>query len=151
MSDDTHILLVDDNDDDVMLIQRAFRRSGIDTAMSVVGDGDSAVAYLSGQGAFGDRVLHPLPRLMLLDLKLPRRSGLEVLEWARSEASLRGLVIVVLTSSRESRDVTRAYELGANSFLVKPVEFDSLLELVKTVDLYWIRLNEPHPRQEGIQ
>jgi CheY-like chemotaxis protein len=148
MAEDARILLVEDNEDDVMLIQRAFRRGGVGAALSVARDGDSAVAYLRGDGEYGDRGLHPLPRLMLLDLKLPRRSGLEVLEWARAEGSLRGLVIVVLTSSRESRDVARAYELGANSFLVKPVEFDRLLDLAKALDLYWMRLNEPHPGQE---
>lgn len=146
---DMQILLVEDNADDVMLIQRAFRRANVDTALTVLGDGDSAVAYLAGEGSYADRAQHPLPQLMLLDLKLPCRSGLEVLEWARARTDFRALVVVVLTSSRESRDVHRAYELGANSFLVKPVEFDKLLEMVRTMNLYWLGLNEFPVRKEA--
>ncbi|AEG94212.1 response regulator [Ramlibacter tataouinensis] len=143
------ILLVEDNPDDVLLIRRAFRRSGITTPLSVVGDGDAAVAYLAGEGPYADRSLHPLPRLVLLDLKLPCRSGLEVLAWIRGRPAFSGLVVVVLTSSSESRDLERAYALGVNSFLVKPVEFDRLLDMVKTLDLYWLGLNEYPPRQEA--
>lgn len=136
------ILLVEDNADDVLLIRRAFKRGNVATAMTVLGDGDSAVAYLGGEPPYADRARHPLPQLVLLDLKLPCRSGLEVLEWARAQPQLRSLVVVVLTSSREGRDIERAYALGANSFLVKPVEFDGLCELVTTMDRYWIGLNE---------
>jgi CheY-like chemotaxis protein len=142
MSGAAQILLVEDSDDDVALIRRAFRRGGVTTGLRVLGDGDSAVAYLAGEGDFHDRERHPMPRVLLLDLKLPRRSGLEVLEWVRSRPELRSLIIVILTSSRESRDLHVAYQLGANSFLVKPVEFDRLLDLVKTLDLYWIGYNE---------
>lgn len=142
-----NMLLVEDNADDVALIRRAFRRGGVHTPLTVLGDGDSAVAYLAGDDVYADRERHPLPRLVLLDLKLPCRSGLEVLEWARARPQFQGIVIVVLTSSRESRDVRRAYELGANSFLVKPVEFDTLLEMAKTMSLYWLGMNEyPTPQ-----
>lgn len=139
---DNLILLVEDSGDDVALIRRAFRHAGSTTPMQVVNDGDSAVAYLEGAGGFADRDAHPLPRLVLLDLKLPRRSGLEVLEWARAQPALQALVVVVLTSSRENADLRRAYALGANSYLVKPVNFDDLLQLVGTLNLYWMRLNE---------
>ena len=143
------ILLVEDNADDVLLIRRAFRRGNVGTALTVLGDGDSAVAYLAGEAPYDDRARHPLPQLVLLDLKLPCRSGLEVLEWARARPELRSLVVVVLTSSRESRDIDRAYELGANSFLVKPVEFDGLCELVATMDRYWMGLNEFPAQKEA--
>jgi CheY-like chemotaxis protein len=107
-----------------------------------VSHGDEAVAYLSGEGRFADREAYPFPVLVLLDLKLPRRSGLEVLGWIRSQPGLKRLPIVVLTSSKESIDINRAYDLGANSYLVKPVGFDSLLELVKSLEVYWMMLNQ---------
>jgi CheY-like chemotaxis protein len=141
------ILLVEDNGDDVALIQRAFRRAAIAARLEVVNDGDAAVDYLAGAGVYADRQLHPMPRLVLLDLKLPRRSGLEVLEWIRADGRSRALVVVVLTSSRESIDLQRAYALGANSYLVKPVDFDSLQEMMRTLDLYWLRLNQAPPHE----
>jgi CheY-like chemotaxis protein len=137
------ILLVEDDPDDVALITRAFRNAKLANPVEVVTDGDEAVAYLAGDGAFGDRESHPLPVLMLLDLKLPRRSGFEVLEWLRGQPVLSRLRVVVLTSSRESSDVNRAYELGANSYLVKPVGFDSLLDMMRALNLYWLVLSEP--------
>ena len=100
------------------------------------------MAYLAGEGPFADRQRHPFPVLVLLDLKLPRRSGLEVLEWIRAQTGLKRLPVVVLTSSKEATDVNRAYDLGANSYLVKPVGFDSLLELVKSLEVYWLILNQ---------
>lgn len=140
------ILLVEDNDDDVALVQRAIRRAGISTRMHAVGDGDAAVDYLQGTGPYADRQAWPMPRLVLLDLKLPRRSGLEVLEWMRAQPSLAPTVVVALTSSRENADLQRAYALGANSYLVKPVDFDDLLQMMQTLDLYWIRMNQLPPR-----
>ena len=136
--------MVEDNLDDVTLIQRAFRKAGIGNPIHSVGDGDQALAYLSGVSEFADRVQYPLPALILLDLKLPRKSGLEVLSWLRAQPELRKIPVTVLTSSRENTDVNRAYEAGANSYLVKPVEFSALLELIKTLNLYWLFLNE-HP------
>src|SRR5689334_12184180 len=136
------LLIVEDRPADVLLIRRAFMKAQIANPLQVVGDGVDAVAYLSGSGAFGDRQKHPLPALLLLDLKLPRKSGLEVLSWLRTQPDLRRLPVVVLTSSKETSDVNRAYELGANSYLVKPVTFESLLEMIKTLRLYWIEMNE---------
>ena len=101
-----------------------------------------AVAYLSGKPPYADRNRYTLPALMLLDLKLPRKSGLEVLQWVRQQDGLKRLPVVVLTSSRETADVNRAYDLGANSYLVKPVAFESLLEMVKALNLYWMTLSE---------
>jgi CheY-like chemotaxis protein len=136
------ILLVEDDENDVMLLQRAFRRAAIVNPLQVVRHGDDAVAYLEGTGEFADRALHPLPVLMLLDLKLPRRTGLEVLRWVKERTGLKRIPIVVLTSSKNDDDVNRAYELGANSYVVKPVSFETLLELVKSLELYWLVLNE---------
>lgn len=110
--------------------------------MKVVRDGEEAVAYLAGDGVYGDRRAHPLPVLVLLDLKLPRRSGFEVLEWIRRHPMLRRLPVVVLTSSRETEDIDRAYSLGASSYIAKPVAHEGLLECVKTLTLYWFMLNE---------
>ena len=142
------ILLAEDDPNDVLLIQRAFQRNHVANPVQVVRDGEEALAYLSGQAPFADRELHPLPVLMLMDLKMPRKSGLEVLEWVRQQPVLKRLPIIVLTSSNQSPDVNRAYELGANSYLVKPAGFDSLLDLVKNLDMYWLILNEK-PELDG--
>lgn len=136
------ILLVEDSPDDALLIQRAFRKANLANPVQLVRDGDEAVAYLSGATPYEDRGRFPLPVFMLLDLKLPRRSGLEVLAWLRQEPAVRRLPVVVLTSSRESVDVNRAYDLGVNSYLTKPVGFEALIEMVKNVNLYWLVLNE---------
>lgn len=136
------ILIVEDDANDVLLIQRAFAKARILNPLQTVGNGDDAVAYLVGEGPFGDRQRHPFPVLVLLDLKLPRRTGLEVLEWIRAQPGLKRLPVVVLTSSKEATDVNRAYDLGANSYLVKPVGFDSLLDLVKSLEVYWLILNQ---------
>jgi CheY-like chemotaxis protein len=136
------ILLVEDSPDDALLIQRAFKKANLANPVQLVRDGDEAVAYLSGAPPYDDRTRFPLPVFMLLDLKLPRRSGLEVLAWVRQESLVRRLPVVVLTSSRESVDVNRAYDLGVNSYLTKPVGFEALLEMVKNVNLYWLVLNE---------
>jgi len=142
MKDSHTILIVEDNPTDVMLIRRAFARSNIANPIQVAIDGDRAVSYLSGRDGYDDRAQYPLPALVLLDLKLPRRSGLEVLEWLRGQDALRRLPVVMLTSSRQSQDVNRAYDLGANSYLVKPVEFDDLQEMLGTLNTYWITYNE---------
>jgi len=136
------ILLVEDDPNDVLLLQRAFQRSGIVNPLQVARHGDEAVDYLSGSASYGDRQQYPVPVFMLLDLKLPRRSGLEVLQWVKERPGLKRIPIVVLTSSKNDADINRAYELGANSYLVKPVSFEDLLNLVKSLQLYWLMLNE---------
>jgi CheY-like chemotaxis protein len=137
------ILVVEDSPDDVFLLRRAFRKANLMNPVHVAEDGQVAIDYLSGAPPYQDRAAFPLPALVLLDLKLPRRSGHEVLEWIRAQpGGLRRVPVAVLTTSRESPDVNRAYDLGANSYLAKPVDFDALLELVKTLQLYWMILNE---------
>jgi CheY-like chemotaxis protein len=130
------VLLVEDDGNDVLLVRRAFRRAGLAARIEVAGDGEAAVAYLAQTQTEG------APGLVLLDLKLPRRPGLDVLGWLRQQPGLRRLPVVVLTSSRESTDINRAYDLGANSFLVKPVGFAELLEMVRTLGVYWLQLNQ---------
>nr|RNJ70013.1 MAG: response regulator [Leptolyngbya sp. IPPAS B-1204] len=138
---DHTVLLVEDDDNDVLFMERAFDQANLQNPIQVIPDGDRAVDYLSGVGLYGDRDRYPLPVLILLDLKLPRRSGLEVLEWLQSQPGLRRLPVVVLTTSSENSDINRAYDLGANSYLVKPVAPDNLLNLVRTLNLYWLILN----------
>lgn len=136
------ILLVEDEQVDVMMIQRAFKKAQIGNPLQVVGDGDAAVAYLAGQPPYADREASPFPILMLLDLKLPRRSGLEVLAWLRQQPEIRKLPVIVLTSSRESADVQRAYDLGANAYLVKPVEHQALCDMMHSLKGFWLVLSE---------
>ncbi|HET7023617.1 MAG TPA: response regulator [Gemmatimonadales bacterium] len=143
--DNAVILLVEDDANDVLLIRRAFTRSGAPGAIHSVGDGDAAVAYLQGDAPYADRTRHPLPDLVLLDIKLPRRSGLDVLQWMRAQIPLQRVPTVMLTSSRDGGDVNRAYDLGANSYLVKPVSFDALQELIQLVSRYWNEWNEGPP------
>jgi CheY-like chemotaxis protein len=137
-----NILVVDDDVNDVFLLRRAFQRANLAAALRVAQDGEQAVAYLGGQGEYADREQYPLPALILLDLKMPRKSGFEVLEWLRRQPGLRRLIVVVLSSSNQHSDINRAYDLGANSYLVKPAGFDRLLELVESVSAYWLILNE---------
>ena len=139
------ILLVEDNPDDVLLMQRAFRKLNLLNPLTVLEDGEVAIKYLSELVAGHPTV--ELPALVLLDLKLPRCSGLEVLAWLREQPLLRRCPVVVLTSSKEAPDVRRAYDLGANSYLIKPVEFQSFLDMVGTLNLYWLVLNQPADEQ----
>lgn len=137
------LLMVEDDPNDVILFRRAMTKSGVLTPVQVVCDGEAAVSYLAGEGVYSQRAKYPFPTLLLLDLKLPRKSGLEVLAWLRKQPGISCLTTVILTSSQESTDISRAYELGANSYLVKPVEFDSLLNLVNLLSAYWCGLNHP--------
>ncbi|NEP17658.1 MAG: response regulator [Leptolyngbya sp. SIO4C1] len=136
------LLLVEDDSNDILLIQRAFRRANLTIPISIVKDGDEAIDYLLGHGQYANRASHAMPSLILLDLKLPRRSGLEVLEWLRAQPVLRRIPVVVLTSSEESEDVNCAYEMGVNSYLVKPVTFDALIAMIEALNGYWLTVNQ---------
>lgn len=137
------ILLVEDEPNDVFLIRRAFGKAKVENPIQSVADGEQAMAYLNGEGDYADRTRYPLPGLMLLDLKLPRKGGLEVLAWLRAQKnSVQRIPVVVLTSSKQSTDINRAYELGANSYLVKPVAFESLVQVVQMLDRYWMVMSE---------
>jgi CheY-like chemotaxis protein len=135
------ILLVDDSEDDVFFMQRALKSAAISNPVMVVDDGQKAIDYLAGTGQFGDRAAFPLPGLIFLDLKMPGRKGLEVLEWIRQQDSLRHIVVVILTSSQEPSDLRNAYRLGANSFLVKPSTTEQLNELAGAIKAYWLQFN----------
>ncbi|WP_339382704.1 response regulator [Microcoleus asticus] len=143
------ILLVEDNPVDILLMQRAFRNEIFtNTSLQIVRDGDAAVFYLNGDGEYSDRDRYPLPAVILLDLKLPRRSGHEVLVWLKQQPELKRLPVVMLTSSKETIDVKRAYDLGVNSYLVKPIGFASLLEMMQSFNEYWLNYTElPEPRE----
>jgi len=136
------ILLVEDDDNDIFLIQRAFRRLDLPHSLQVVTNGEDAINYLDSKASYNDSNDTSFPALILLDLKLPRKSGLEVLAWIRQQPQLKRLLVVVLTASRETPDINRAYDIGANSYLVKPVNFHDFLEMIRTLDLYWLMFNE---------
>jgi CheY-like chemotaxis protein len=136
------ILLVEDNEDDVVFMRRAIRHADVTESVQVVTDGQEAIDYLAGAGKYADRQQHPLPRIVLLDLKLPRRGGLEVLEWIRQQRQLSRIIVLVLSTSRERSDIVRAYELGANAFLVKPPAYQQLAEMVEAIKIFWLGFNE---------
>ena len=135
------ILLAEDDPNDVLLIQRAFQKAGLRNALKVTRDGGQAIEYLGGEGMYANRERFPIPFLLLLDLKMPGTNGFEVLEWVRKEPELKRLLVVVLTSSNLQADVDRAYELGANSYLVKPVSFDEMVNMIKRFEIYWTEIN----------
>jgi CheY-like chemotaxis protein len=138
------VLLVEDDLADSKLIRRAFDKAAISARLVRAKDGDDAVAYLDGTGPYTDRKEHPSPTLVLLDIKLPRRSGFEVLSWIRRDArALRRTPVVMLTSSRHAVDINRAYELGANAYTVKPDTHAEMIRLLGAIQAFWIQFSEP--------
>ena len=135
------ILLAEDREDDVLLVRKAFQTADMNCELRVVRDGEEAMAYLAGEGKFQDRAEFPFPDLVLLDLKMPRVDGFEVLRWIREHPRIKNLRVVVLTSSHQLRDVNEAYRLGANSFLVKPLDFENFVETSKALRSYWLVLD----------
>jgi CheY-like chemotaxis protein len=134
------VLCVDDDEDSVYLLKRAMDEAGPAYSMQVASDGEIAIEYLKGCGKFRDREAHPLPCLVLLDLKLPRTPGLEVLKWIRREAGLK-ISVVVLSSSQNELDISTAYQFGANGYLVKPSDYEHLLEMAKMIAGFWLMQN----------
>jgi CheY-like chemotaxis protein len=139
------ILLVEDNPSDIGLTKRAFKKHRIHNELVVAEDGQEALDYLFGAGAYAGRDTSVMPTVILLDLKLPKVDGLEALRHIRSNPLTKRLPVVILTSSREDQDVAMSYDLGANSYIRKPVDFQQFAEAVRTLDLYWVVLNEPPP------
>ncbi len=130
------ILIAEDDDNDICLIKRAFQKAKFENPLKAVRDGEEAIAYLQGIEPYTDREINPPPALVLLDLKMPRKSGFEVLAWIREQPEFNHLPVVVLTSSQESSDISRAYALGANSYLVKPANFASLVDMMNRLREY---------------
>ncbi len=150
MNNEKYILLVEDNADDETLILRALKKNNICNKVDVVRDGREALDYLFGAGAYSERDISVQPQVILLDLKLPKVDGLEVLQQIRSDQRTRLLPVVILTSSDEEKDLINGYSLGANSYICKPVDFEQFSEAVRQLGLYWLVLNEapPHKREK---
>jgi CheY-like chemotaxis protein len=146
------ILLVEDEENDVFFMKYAFKEVGILNPLQVAEDGQQAMDYLSGNGEFADRERFPLPYLTLLDLKLPRVMGFEVLKWMREQPELKTLIVIILTSSRLGPDIEMAYRLGANAYLVKPSSPPELREIAMGIKQFWLALNHgPGMGQESAE
>ena len=137
------ILHVEDEEDDVLFIQQAFKKAGITNPLKAVEDGQSAIDYLAGTGKYAERQQYPLPAMVLLDLNLPGQSGFDVLKWIRNHPELkRTIVVVICSSSQNLPDINAAYDLGANGYVVKPATFPGLVELAKAIRDYWLIFNQ---------
>jgi CheY-like chemotaxis protein len=135
------VLYAEDDENDAFLIKRAFRQAEVTNPLVIVSDGNAAIEYLSGKGNYAQREEHPLSCLVLLDLKMPGKSGLEVLEWKLNQPSLSTLPTLMLTSSSQERDIRQAYLLGANGYLLKPSTPDGMVLLAKAIKDYWLSAN----------
>ena len=130
-----------------MFLKRALSRSKINNPVAAAPDGDEAIAYLTGLGKYSNRIEHPFPRVIILDLKMPRRGGLEVLEWLKEHPRYRVIPTLVLSSSKLNEDVIRAYDLGANAYMVKPSNINDLQQMIKTAYDYWSFCLKPEPSE----
>jgi CheY-like chemotaxis protein len=137
------VLLVEDSEDDLFLIKMACKRTGIPHQLQFVTDGEAAINYLAGTGEYADRAIHPLPDLVFLDIKLPKRDGHEVLKWIRAQPTLKNLPVVMMTSSAHAADVERAYNLGVTSYLRKIASQAEFGQAVRVILKYWLELNVP--------
>lgn len=142
MRSDRCVLLADDEPNDLFFFTHAFEQARILNPIKTVSDGQQVINYLSGESEFSDRQRFPLPILLVLDVKMPRKSGLDVLQWLQEQQSLRSIPTVMLSSSAHPDDVEKAYQLGANSFIVKPQGVAARIELAKLINSYWLTLNE---------
>ena len=141
-SGESAILLVEDDEADILLVRRAFGNAHIANPLLEVRDGQAAIQYLSGEGDYADRARYPIPFLILLDLRLPKLSGFEVIAWLRDQPHLSNVIVVVLTASDHVPDVTKARDLGANSYLVKPGNFEELVQMVKRIRGRWLLVDK---------
>lgn len=143
MSQSLEILLVEDNPDDIELAMHALRKNKLVNHIEVVRDGEEALAFLFAEGKYAHRQKNDTPRLVLLDLKLPKVDGLEVLRRIKSDSHLCTVPVVVMTSSDEERDIIESYKLGVNSYIRKPVDFDDFVDVINQLGFYWLILNQP--------
>jgi two-component system response regulator len=143
ITNEVEILLVEDNPNDVELTLRALKKNNLTNSVHVVKDGAEALDYIFATGAYASRDINHHPKVILLDLKLPKVDGLEVLRRLKSDERTKVIPVVVLTSSKEERDLVESYELGANSYIAKPVDFESFVKAVSELGLYWLLLNQP--------
>lgn len=142
------LLLIEDNEDDAFFLRRALKNAGIAQAPRHLVNGRDAIAYLAGEGIYSDRAEHPLPAIVFLDLNLPYKTGLQVLEWMRQKPEFSRVVVIVLTSSSEESDRRRTYQLGANSYVVKPASADELTAVARAFRLWWLETNRFDPGLE---
>ncbi len=140
------ILVVEDDVNDQNFIRRAFKQSGVVNRIATVNDGEEATAYLRGLEIYSDRSLHPLPRLLITDIKMPRMGGIELLEWMYAREEFRLIPTIVLTSSNDQADIIRAFEHGAKGYMIKPVQFGDLEKLIRTIADYWRASCVPYAR-----
>lgn len=150
MSKQHHILLVDDSENDRFLMQKAMKKAEFNLELHEASNGDQAIAYLQGNGIYGDRTRFPLPAVMLLDLNMPMKNGFDVLAWVRSQPSLKRLSIIVMTASMRPEDIEKAFDLGANSYLVKPSSIESLANMIRCLR-DWIHINHFPPLNEAVR
>jgi CheY-like chemotaxis protein len=136
------VLVAEDREEDLFLIRRAFEHLGFATPVQYVRDGEQVIAYLSGEGRFSNRAEYPLPNVLLLDLKMPRKTGFDVLKWLQQQPSLSRLRTVVLTTSFDLHEITQAYKLGASSFLTKPLNFTEFKDTIQSIYNYWVTINK---------
>src|SRR5688572_20047278 len=127
------------------MLRRSFQQLGFETPVQYVRDGHETIAYLGGEGKFANRVEYPLPAILLLDLKMPRKNGFDVLEWIQTQPTLKGLRTVVLTTSDDLREVNRAYQMGAASFITKPLNFTEFTDSIVAIYTYWLAINKSPP------
>jgi CheY-like chemotaxis protein len=140
--DSPRILVAEDLPESVEILKLAFKMTGVKAPVDYVRDGEEAIKYLKGEEAFSNRSEYPMPTVLLLDLKMPGMDGFGVLEWLRCQPGLRRLLVVVFTSSAEKVDINRAFDLGANSYVVKPLGFEKLQEIVRNLESYWLKVNQ---------
>ncbi|MDB6016062.1 MAG: response regulator with CheY-like receiver domain and winged-helix DNA-binding domain [Pedosphaera sp.] len=136
-NNDFTVLLVEDDLNDIFLVKRAFKKAHIPNPLQVVTDGVDAIHYLQGDDKYADRQLHPLPHLIVMDIKMPRKTGFEVLDWIKHDGLLKRIPVIIVSSSDQPEDINRAYELGANAYMIKPVDFRSVENLFQSITHYW--------------
>lgn len=144
MDENILILIIEDDENDVLILKHALTRAGINNPVQVVNDGQQAIDYLRGEGEYCDRIRFPFPKVIFTDLKMPRMGGFDVLHWLRTHPECSVIPVIILSASKQDQDIKRAYEMGANAYLVKPAKIEDLQEMVKTAFNFWAWCEIPH-------